>query len=126
MSVQIQVGGALEEPTSVLLTSTSATDIKTLASGDAGITTIVGVTIVNQDSSARLVSVWWTNNATDYLIYQGSVPANSTVINAIDIPLMFNAKTTARKIRAQAAAANVVTVTVNSTLASQNLKPSGN
>jgi len=83
-----------------------------------GIANVFSIIIVNRSGSAQLVTVWWTNDTTDYPIYEASVPANSTV-NALDAPLAFNAKVTAKKIRAQAAAANVVTVTVVHTLYSQ-------
>lgn len=118
MSVLVSVPGSPQEPDSLLLTTVAATDVKVFSAGSTGIAHITSIIIVNRDSAARLVTVWWTNNATDYPIYEASVPANSTV-NALDAPLAFNAKSTAKKIRAQAATANVVTVTVVHTLYSQ-------
>lgn len=118
MTVLVTIPGVPTEPNSVLLTTTAATDIKTFTAGSTGIAYITSIIVVNRDSSARLVTVWWTNDTTDYPIYEASVPANSTV-NALDAPLAFNAKSTAKKIRAQAATANVVTVTVVHTLSSQ-------
>ena len=118
MTVLVTIPGVPMEPDSLLLSTTSVTDVKAFTAGSTGIAYITSIIIANLDSNARKVTVWWTNNATDYAIYEASVPANSTV-NALDAPLAFNAKSTAKKIRAQAATANVVTVTVVHTLSSQ-------
>jgi len=118
LSILVTVPGSPQEPDSLLLSTTAATDVKAFAVGSAGIAYVTSIIVCNQDSSARKVTVWWTNDTTDYAIYEASVPANTTV-NALDSVLAFNARGSAKKIRAQAAASNVVTVTVVHTLYSQ-------
>ena len=103
--------GRIAEPTPVLLTTTSVTDVVAFAAGLSGAYTVGSIKIVNQDSVDRKVTVWLTKNATDYAIFEAVLGANST-IDAVDQPIVMIPKETARKIRAQAAAANVVTVTV--------------
>ncbi len=112
MSVLIPSIGTLEEPISLLLTDTNVASVLTMAAGRPDITTIAGIIVANADSSARLVSIWWTLNATDYLIFRRSVAANETVTEALSYPVKLDAKSTARVIKAQAAAGNVVTVTL--------------
>ncbi len=112
-------GGNLDQPTSLLLPDTAVNDVLTRAAGSKDVTVVVGISIVNVDTVARLVTVWWTKDTTDYAIFQQSVPASSTVTVALDAPLKLFAKVTARKIRAQAAAANVVTVTLVTTSSQQ-------
>jgi len=116
--------GVLQQPTSLLLTTTSVTDVLALAAGRPDVVTVAGWKIINADSSDRLVSLWWTDNSTDYLIFRGVVGANSTMWDdAADLKLM--AKSTAKKIRAQAAAANVVTVTLITTSSPQQTQNAG-
>lgn len=110
--------GSIAEPTSLLLDSTNVTDVLALTAGTSGSYTVGAIKIVNADSTDRIVSVWWTKNTTDYLIFKATVGANST-IDAVDQPFQLIPKQSARKIRAQAAAANVVTVTVIYTQGSQ-------
>jgi hypothetical protein len=110
--------GSIAEPTSLLLDSTNVTDVLALTAGASGSYTVGAIKIVNADSTDRIVSVWWTKNTTDYLIFKATVGANST-IDAVDQPFQLIPKQNARKIRAQAAAANVVTVTVIYTQGSQ-------
>lgn len=109
----------LNEPTSLLLTTTSVTDVLTVAAGTVSTTLVYGVIIVNDDATARLVNLYWTLNATDYGIFSATVGAGETTTIGFDVPLKLYAKSTARKIRAKAAAANVVTVTVLSALSGQ-------
>lgn len=119
MSITVPVSGILQSPTSLLLANTSVNDVYSMDAGRAEVVTVVGVVVVNRDASARLVTIWWADGATDNAIFEQSVPANSTVI-AIDVPLRLFAKTTAQKIKAQAAAGNVVSVTVSTVMASQS------
>jgi phosphate-selective porin len=112
--------GTIAEPESLLLTTTSVTDVLAYAAGDTGAFTIGSIKIVNQDTTDRKVTVWWTKDATDYRIFEAIVGANST-IDAVDQPFKLQPKLTARKIRAQAAAANVVTVNVIFTENSQSI-----
>lgn len=112
--------GTIAEPESLLLTTTSVTDVLALAAGDSGAFTVGSIKIVNQDTTDRKVTVWWTKDTTDYRIFEAIVGANST-IDAVDQPFKLVPKLTARKIRAQAAAANVVTVNVIFTENSQSI-----
>ena len=125
MSIVIPASGNLDQPTSLLLPNTAVNDVLTRAAASKDTTTVVGICIVNVDTVARLVTVWWTKDVTDYAIFQQSVPASSTVTVALDAPLKLFAKVTARKIKAQAAAANVVTVTVFSTSSQQQAENAG-
>lgn len=115
--------GNLAEPTSLLLTTTNVTDVLALAVG-SGSYTVGSVRIVNRDSTDRKVTVWWTKDSTDYAIFEATVGANST-IEALSEPLKLTPKSTARKIRAQAAAGNVVTVTVIYTQGTQQTANEG-
>jgi len=116
--------GSIAEPTSLLLTGTSVTDVLALAAGASGAYTVGAIKIVNRDSTDRKVTVWWTKDSTDYAIFEATVGANST-IDAVDQPFQLVPKQTARKIRAQAAAGNVVTVTVIYTQGSQQTQNAG-
>lgn len=105
------IQGILQEPTSLLLTTTNVTDVETWTAGDSGAYTVETIRIVNRDSSDRKVTVWWTKDSTDYAIFEAVVGANAT-IDLEDEKIKLIPKGTARKIRAQAAAGNVVTVTI--------------
>ncbi len=104
--------GTIEDPVSVPLTTTSVTDIYAMAAGRPEMVTIIGVILANEGASPRLCSIWWTENSTDYLLWRGSVAAASTETDVVKHPIRLYAKSTARKIKAQAAAANEVTVTL--------------
>lgn len=119
MSVVVAVPGNVQSPKSLLLPDTNVNDVLALAAGRPDTATVVGIVIVNRDASARKVTVWWTENTTDYAIFERSVAANETVTVALDAPIFLYAKQTPRKIRAKADAANVVTVTVLYTLLTQ-------
>ena len=120
MSVVIAVPGNVQQPKSLLLPDTAVNDVLSLAvDTSGGTTTVVGIVIVNRDVSARKVTVWWHDGTTDFAIFERSVPANETVTVALDAPIFLYTKQAAKKIKAQAAAGNVVTVTVLYTLASQ-------
>jgi hypothetical protein len=109
--------GDLQEPKHLLLTGTSVTDVLTMAANETQVFTVIRLAAVNRDSSDRKVTFFKTEDSTDLAIAEAIVGANST----IDFPMnskMF-AKSHARKIRAQAAAGNVVTVTVEYTLSKQ-------
>lgn len=109
----------LAEPTSLLLTTTAVTDVLSIAAGDKATYLVYGVIIVNDDTSARLVNIYWTLNATDYGVFSANIGASSTLTAGFDVPLKLFAKSTARKIRAKAAAASVVTVTALYAIAGQ-------
>jgi len=116
---EFSVASGLQEPESLLLTTTSVTDVKAITAGAKETYTVYSVILANADSTARKVSVWWTKDTTDYLIFVNTVGANETMTVGFDAPIKLFAKSTARKIRAQAAAANVVTVTVLYAIAGQ-------
>jgi hypothetical protein len=111
----------LQEPTSLLLSTTSVTDVLALSAGVSGTYLVYGVIIANADTTARKVSVWWTSNATDFLLFNSTIGATETMTVGFDAPVKLFAKSTARKIRAQAATANVVTVTVLYAIAGQTV-----
>lgn len=120
MSIVVAVPGNVQQPKSLLLPNTSANDVLSLPVDTSGGTvTVVGIIIVNQDAAAQKVTVWWNDGAADYRLFERSVPANDTVTVALDAPIVLYTKAAAKKIKAQAAKASVVTVTVLYTLASQ-------
>jgi protein involved in polysaccharide export with SLBB domain len=120
MSIVVAVPGSVQQPTSVKLPNTNVNDVLSLSiDTSGGVTTVVGIVIVNQDGSAQKVTVWWNDGVTDFAIFERSVPANETVTVALDAPIVLYTKQSAKKIKAQAAKASVVTVTVLYTLASQ-------
>jgi hypothetical protein len=109
----------LQEPTSLQLTTTSVTDVLAITAGDKATYLVYGIILANEDTTARKVNVYWTLNATDYSLFVHTVGANETMTIGFDAPVKLFAKSTARKIRAKAAAANVVTVTVLYALSGQ-------
>jgi hypothetical protein len=115
MAVFHHATGILEEPTSVLLSTTGVVDVYTAAIPE--IATVIGVIIVNADASSRQVSVWWTEGSTDHLIFTGEVGAMETVADAVQVPVRLIGKL-GRKIKAQASASNVVTLTLITTFTS--------
>jgi hypothetical protein len=123
---EFSVANGLQEPTSLLLTTTSVTDVLSITAGDKATYLVYGVVLVNDDSSSRLVNVYWTSNATDYGIFSNTLGANETMTVGFDAPLKLYAKSTARKIRAKAAVANKVTVTVLYAIAGQTNENAAN
>lgn len=123
MSVLIPVGGFLEDVKQLLLPDTAVNDVLSIAAGTVSVQTVTGMIIANDDSSARIVRVWLTTNTTDRLIFVRSIAANETVTEALAAPIKLAAKSTARKIRAQAPAAAINTVTI--TLITTFSAPSG-
>lgn len=108
MSVNLALTGAPGRPQSTLLTTTSATVV--LTASDKTPTTVAWISVVNQDSSARLVTLEWNDGTTDRKFWQKSVAANSTEF--LDLLLSLYSKAATQTIKATAAAADVVTVTV--------------
>jgi hypothetical protein len=76
----------LEEPISLLLTDTNVANVLSMSAGHPDMTVIAGIIVANADGSARLVSVCWTLDSTDYLIFRRSVAANETVTKRFPIP----------------------------------------
>lgn len=124
MSVLVQSGGVLEDPTILLLPDTAVNDVLSMAAATKEIRTVVGIIVVNRDASARQVDIWLTVNTTDRLIFSRSIAAGETVTEALAYPLRLYAKSTARKIKAQASAAAINTVTI--TLITTQSQQSGN
>lgn len=116
---EVSNANGLNEPTSLLLTATTVTDVVSIAAGTVSTTLVYGVIIVNDDTATCLVNLYWTLNATDYGIFSGTIGAGETMTVGFDVPIKLYAKSTARKIRAKAATANKVTVTVLSALSGQ-------
>lgn len=116
---EVSNAAGLQEPTSLLLTATTVTDVISIAAGTVSTTLVYGAIIVNDDTATCLVNLYLTNNATDYGIFSGTIGAGETMTVGFDAPLKLFAKSTARKIRAKAATANKVTVTVLSALSGQ-------
>jgi hypothetical protein len=102
--------GVLQEPKVLLLTTTSVTDVLTMATGVKEINTATLACFANEGASDRTVTLYRTESATDYVIYIGTVGAGQS----LEIPILqkLYAKSTARKIRAKASAASEVTVTI--------------
>lgn len=120
MSIVIAVPGNVQQPVSLLLPDTAVNDVLSLpVDTTGGIATVVGIILVNQDSGAQKVTLWWNDGSADHAIFERSVGANDTVTVALDAPIVLYTKAAGKKIRAQAAKASVVTVTVLYTLASQ-------
>jgi hypothetical protein len=123
---ELSNAAGLQEPTSLKLSTTSVTDVLSITAGDKATYLIYGVILVNDDSTARLVNVYWTSNATDYGIFSSTIGAGETMTVGFDAPIKLFAKSTARKIRAKAAVANVVTVTVLYALSGQTKDDAAN
>ena len=96
--------GGLELTDSVALTTTSITDIYE-ATSNAEI--CAGFCIVNEHSSAIVVSVYRYDGSTDVLYWQKSIPAGEPVIES-GIPRWLRE---GYKIKAEAATANQITIT---------------
>jgi len=96
--------GGLEQTDSVALTTTAVTDVYE-ATRNAEI--CAGFCIVNEHSSAVVVSVYRYDGSTDVLYWQKSIPAGDTVIES-NIPRWLRE---GFKIKAVAATANQITIT---------------
>ena len=106
MSVSINTHGALEQPTSVRLTTTNITDIYE-ASNPNG-TTVVAITLANETAGAVIVKIDRYNGTTNFNTFRRSVAANATEIFS-DFPIKMRA---GHIIRATADGANAITVNV--------------
>lgn len=111
MSVTVNVAGAIQFPIAQRLSSTNQTDLLT---GNNALTRsmnakLAAIAVVNEDSSDRLVTLEYNDGSTDYKFWRKSVVANTTeYITNFPFPLKDNTWT----IKATAAAANVITVTL--------------
>lgn len=111
MSVSLNVTGSIELPISQRLSTTNQTDLLT---GNNAVTKqmrakLAAVAIVNEDSSARLVTLEYNDGSSDYKIWQKSMAANTAEF-ITDFPMPF--KDSTWTLKGTAAAADVVTITV--------------
>jgi len=85
MSVQGTYIGNVAQPESVVLAGTSKTDVVTAPDSSL---TMASVSFANDTAGAVVCKLYWfrTANSTDYLVWENSVPANSTLIVS-DIPI---------------------------------------
>lgn len=107
MSATLTLSGGLARPYVKKPANTSRNDIYTATKAERS--KVVSLSIVNADSSARLVTIEWYDGTNYHVIWRESVAANDTV-SVIDIPVAF--KTDGEKLCVTAAAADVVTVTL--------------
>ena len=111
MSLSLNHFGTIQRPISVFLTTTNKTDLLTgsFAVSRESRPKIGSISIVNADASARLVTLEWHDGTNDHVFFRRSIPANETVI-LDNVPILFldNDWT----LKATAAQANVITVTV--------------
>jgi hypothetical protein len=96
--------GGLELTDSVELTTTAVTDVYEATSNTE---ICAGFCIVNEHSSAVDVSIYRYDGSSDVLFWKKPVPANDTLTEA-DIPRWLRES---YKIKAEAATANVITIT---------------
>lgn len=120
MSVNLNIGGSLLPPSSVALSSTNETDVFAPASGPC---TVISIAIANQDTSnACRVTIRWSDGTNTYRIFTGNIEAGETEgvthgLPLIVVPSAINGQAVAKKITAQAAAADDLTVTIIATRA---------
>lgn len=105
MSATLNLSGGLEKPYVKLPANTSRNDI--FAPTKAVRAKLVSLSIVNADSTARIVTIEWYDGTNYHVIWRKSVAANDTV-SVIDVPIAF--KTDGQKLCVTAAAADVITV----------------
>lgn len=107
MSVSINTHGALEQPTSVRLTTTATTQI--YPSTTMG-TTCIAIAVANETASPVIVRIdrFDPVAAVNWNTFRRSIPANDTVIWT-DFPIKMR---TGHIIRATADTANAITVSV--------------
>lgn len=106
MSVNINTHGALEQPTSVRLTTTNQTDIYEATSQNG--TTVVAITLANETAGAVIVKIDRYDGTTNWNTLRRSVAANATEILS-DFPMKLRE---GHKIKATADGANAITVNV--------------
>jgi hypothetical protein len=115
----VSISSVLQQPVSLLLTTTNVTDVLDFPASSIDSMTLNRWVVVNRDSTDRKVTLWWHDGTTAYAIFEGIVGANSTMWDdEVDIKLF--AKSAAKKIQAQAAVANQVTVTLVTSRTPQN------
>jgi hypothetical protein len=122
MSVNLNRLGGLEPPETTALTTTNATVVHTASTTFVrAIETIVLCNVDNTNACVVLLS--WNDGSTDTTFWNGEVASGETVI--IDnIPILTDGKGKVRSIKATAAAADDINVTVISSAISRQAAPS--
>lgn len=109
MSMFLQTSGQAEAPVSTFLTTTSQTDVFTASS--AYTQKIANIWIVNQDTSTQiLVTLEWNDGSNDRKFFVGTITPNTTVV--LEPGFLLSSKSATQKLKATAATANKITVTV--------------
>lgn len=85
MSVQGTYIGTVAMPQSVVISGTSKNDIVTAPDDSL---TVASISVANDTAGAIVCKLYWfkNTNSTDYLVWENSVAANSTVIVS-DLPI---------------------------------------
>jgi hypothetical protein len=122
VSVNLTRIGGLEPPETTALTTTNATVVHTASTAFVrAIETIVLCNIDNTNACVVLLS--WNDGSTDTTFWNGEVASGETV--TIDnIPILTDGKGKVRSIKATAAAADDINVTVISSAISRQAAPS--
>jgi hypothetical protein len=122
VSVNLNRLGGLEPPETTALTTTNATVVHTASTAFVrAIETIVLCNIDNTNACVVLLS--WNDGSTDTTFWNGEVASGETV--TIDnIPILTDGKGKVRSIKATAAAADDINVTVISSAISRQAAPS--
>jgi hypothetical protein len=122
MSVNLTRLGGLEPPETTALTTTSATVVHTAST--AFVRAIETIVLTNVDTANTCyVILAWNDGSTDSTFWVGTVPAGDTKV--IDnIPILTDGKGKVRSIKATAAAADDINVTVISSAISRQAAPS--
>jgi hypothetical protein len=117
MSVNLNRLGGLEPPETTALTTTNATVVHTASTTFVrAIETIVLCNVDNTNACVVLLS--WNDGSTDTTFWNGEVASGETVI--IDnIPILTDGKGKVRSVKATAAAADDINVTVISSAISR-------
>ena len=123
MSITFNRVAGLEAPTTTALTTTNATEVYVPYAGDGQ--TVEVIILANVDTGASCyVSLATNDGSTDTTFWTGTVAAGSTTI--IDsIPIMTKTDGKVQSIKATAAAANDINVTVISSAQSRAAQGAG-
>lgn len=123
MSVFYPVTGAVEEPVFLRPDDTAVNDLIEFETTEE--VSVIGLIVANEDSNAQLASIWVTIGAIDVLIFTASIGANTSAHDILPAPIKLQAKFGDRKIKVQAAAADVVTFTAIYSRTNANTNASG-
>lgn len=107
MSITTLISGGLITPKCTYLTTTAQTDIFTAQVGRSR-STVTSIGLVNETAAAVIVLIEFFDGTSNYKVFKRSIPANDTVY-VPDLPLYLQEN---QKIKATAATANAITVTL--------------